>query len=142
MSEAGGGMQDQRWGVFAGIIAGLFFLNRLRKRRKIKKIARVRAQALARREKKGLKEEEARRRARAKARMKADEQAKKATRKEKKKEKKRRKKDRPVIEQLIRFAVLQFAKKAIAQQIKGMEADLGKSKLGSRIAGRAGQAQA
>ena len=142
MGEAVGGTQDQRWGLFAGIVAGLLFLNRLRKRRKIRKIAWVWALAVARRDKKGLKVVEARRKHRARARMKADEKAKKAARKEKKKEKKERKKDRPIIEQLIRFAVLQFAKKAITQQIKGMEVDLGRSKLGSKVVGSAGSAEA
>ncbi len=129
MSETVGGEQNQRWGIFAGMVLGLFLLNRLRKRRKIRKIAKMRARAVSEGEKKSGKKEKARRKARVKARMKAEEKAAKR----RKKERKEKKNDRSLIEQLARFAVLQFAKKIISQQIRDMEISLGKSKLGSKL---------
>ena len=117
MGEASKDKRAPQLGMLAGILAVLLLLRRCRKRRKEKKLLRERVKARARLEEQRRKEEEGRRKARRKA----------------------GKKERTMVEQLVRFAVFQLLKKAISQQIKAMEVDLGKGKLGKKIVGAAEQ---
>ncbi len=117
MDDVGGEKQAQQIGIIIGILAALLILRRLRKRRKMKKMLKARAKARARLEEQRRREEKAR---------------KKPGRKEAKKGKKG-KKERSLVEQLIRFAVFQFLKKVISEQIKQMEVDIGGSKLGKKV---------
>ena len=75
--------------------------------------------------------------AKAKLEKRRREQAKKAKKKPdkklKKKEKKKKKKERSLASQLVRFAVFQIAKKIISEQIKSVEMDLGKGKIGAKV---------
>jgi predicted AAA+ superfamily ATPase len=118
MDEVGGENQVQRMGMLIGILAALFILRRLRKRRKQKKLLKARAKARMKLEEKRRKELVAR---------------KQVVEKTRKKRGKKGKKERSLTEQLIRFAVFQFMKKLISQQIKQMEMDMGSSKLGKKI---------
>lgn len=111
MNGSEGERQAQKVGALLGGVVALIVLRRLRKRRKAKKLLKQRAKARARLEKRRRKERETAR-----------------------KEKGRKgEKERSMLQQLVRFAIFQFLKKLIMQQIKQMEVDLGKGKLGKRI---------
>lgn len=113
--------QAQKWGMVAAVLAALFILHRWRQKRKVKKILKARAKVRAQAE-----------RARRKA---------KGAEKEKKRGKKGKKgKERSLLEQLIRFAIFQLMKKVISEQIKQMEVDLSKGKLGKKLVEAAEQA--
>jgi LPXTG-motif cell wall-anchored protein len=114
MNEAFGEDKQPNWGIIAGVMAGLFLLWRLRKRRKRKKLLKARAKLEKKRREQGKKTR------------------KKPEKKLKKKEKKV-KKERSLVSQLVRFAVFQIAKKAISEQIKNVEMDLGKGKIGAKV---------
>jgi hypothetical protein len=101
--------QLQKWGLVAGGLAVLFFLNRWRQKRKVKKILKARARLKAWQEK----EREEKKKGRAARRGK--------------------KKERSMVQQLVRFAVFQFLKKIISEQIKQMEVELGKGRLGKKL---------
>jgi|YNPNPStandDraft_1061719.scaffolds.fasta_scaffold182767_1 hypothetical protein len=110
--------QAQKWGMIAAGLAVLLLFHRWRQRRKVKKILKARAKVRDQAEK-------ARRKAKA---------AEKARGREKKKGKKGKKgKERSLLEQLIRFAVFQFLKKVISEQIRQMEVDLSRGKLGRKL---------
>lgn len=117
MDDVGGKKQAQQIGMIIGILAAFLILRRLRKRRKEKKLIKARAKARVRLQEQRRKEEEAG----SKTRKKAAKKGKKG------------KKERSLVEQLIRFAVFQFLKKVISEQIKRMEVDLGGSKLGKKV---------
>lgn len=108
--------QLQKWGLVAGGLAALFLLNRWRQKRKVKKILKARAKLKARQEK----ERKEKKRGRAARRAK--------------------KKERSMVQQLVRFAVFQFLKKVISEQIRQMEVELGKGKLGKKLVEVAEQA--
>lgn len=108
--------QLQKWGMVAGGLVVLLLLNRWRQKRKVKKILKARAKLKAQQEKE--------RREKTKGRT-----AKRA-----------RKKERSMFQQLVRFAVFQFLKKVISEQIKQMEVELGKGKLGKKLVEAAEQA--
>lgn len=112
MDEAGMEKQAQRWGMIAGALVALFLLHRWRQRRKVKKILKARAKVRAR-------EEEA--------------QRKEARGRAAKRRGKKKGKERSLVEQLVRFALFQFLKKVISEQIKQMEIELGKGKLGKKL---------
>lgn len=114
--EAEAQKQLQKWGLVAGGLAFLFLLNRWRQKRKVKKILKARARLRARQERE-LKEKKRGRAA-----------------------KKAKKKERSMLQQLVRFAVFQFLKKIISEQIKQMEVELGKGKLGKKLVEAAEQA--
>ncbi|MDI6873312.1 MAG: hypothetical protein QME84_03390, partial [Actinomycetota bacterium] len=109
MEEAEVQKQLQKWGLVAGGLAALFLLNRWRQKRKVKKILKARAKLKARQEK----ERKEKKRGRAARRAK--------------------KKERSMVQQLVRFAVFQFLKKVISEQIRQMEVELGKGKLGKKL---------
>lgn len=111
MAETTAEKPAQKWGLIAGGLVALFLLNRWRQKRKVKKIleARAKASALA---------EKAKRKEGAKVRGKRGKKGK----------------ERSMVEQLLRFAVFQFMKKVISEQIKQMEVDLAKGKLGKKLA--------
>lgn len=115
MNDAFGEKQQPNWGIIAGAVVGLFLLWKLRRRRKRKKILKARAKI----EKKRREQEK-------KAK-------KKPEKKLKKKEKKKVKKERSLVSQLVRFAVFQIAKKVISEQIKNMEVDLSKGRIGAKV---------
>lgn len=121
MSGSGSGAQDQRLVGIAGALVGLFLLNKLRKRRKAKKAAKLLERARISLEEQRRKEELARRKARVKARMKAGE-----------KEGGKDRKKRSIPQELARFTILLVMKKVISGQIEHME--IGGSKLGAKIA--------
>ncbi len=116
MEEAEVQKQLQKWGMVAGGLAVLLLLNRWRQKRKVEKILKARAKLKAQQEKER----------KAKAKGKAA--------------KRSRKKERSMLQQLVRFAVFQFLKKVISEQIKQMEVELGKGKLGRRLVEAAEQA--
>ncbi|WP_458011351.1 hypothetical protein [Candidatus Solincola sp.] len=116
MEEAEVQKQLQKWGLVAGGLAALFLLNRWRQKRKVKKILKARAKLKARQEK----ERKEKKRGRAARRAK--------------------KKERSMVQQLVRFAVFQFLKKVISEQIRQMEVELGKGKLGKKLVEVAEQA--
>jgi hypothetical protein len=118
MKEAVGEGQEQRWGIFAGILVTLYVLNKLRKRRKMKKLLRMRARAKARTDKTRKKAADAR----------AKEVAKKLPKKKGKKKKSEARK-------LLNFVVFQILKKVISKQLKQMEFDLSQNKLGKKLVG-------
>ncbi len=126
MNGVGDEMQKQRWGVFAGILLGLFFLHKLRKRRKIKKILKNRAKVRAKMDKGRKKDVKSKAKTMAKTKVAA--QAKPS-----KKAKKKAKKDKTVAQQLISFTILTLMKKIISQQIKQIEPGLSKAKLGKTV---------
>ncbi|MBC7247666.1 MAG: hypothetical protein H5T73_07795 [Actinobacteria bacterium] len=107
--------QAQKWGMIAAGLAVLLLFHRWRQKRKVKKILKARAKVRDQAEK-------ARRKAKG---------AEKAKGREKKKSKKG--KERSLLEQLIRFAVFQLMKKVISEQIKQMEVDLSRGKLGKKL---------
>ena len=117
MNGAGGEKQAQKVGALLGAVAALFVLRRLRKRRKAKRLAKRREKARAKLAEQRRKEQKAARKGGGKEKKGAEE--------------------RSMFRQLVRFAVFQFLKKLIMQQIKQMEVDLGKGKLGKRIVGTA-----
>ncbi len=109
MAEEAEVQKQLQWlGMAAGGLAVLFLLNRWRQKRKVKKILRARARLKARQDKE------------------RKEKRGKAARRAKKKE-------RSMFQQLVRFAVFQFLKKVISEQIKQMEVELGKGKLGKKL---------
>jgi|GEM_PF-2403163 len=119
MEEAGTRDQAVKLGLAAGGLFALVLLRRWMRRRKIKKILKARARMKARLEKSRAKEakaEKGRRRAGKKGR------------------------ERSMAEQLIRFAVFQFLKKIISEQIKQTQLDLGKGRLGKKLVGAPGEA--
>jgi len=118
MNEAFGEKPQPNWGVIAGVLAGLFLLWRLRKRRKKKKLLKAKAKVERRR-----REQE----------KKAKKKPEKKLKKKDKKQKKKAKKERSLVSQLVRFAVFQLAKKVISEQIKNVEVDLGKGKIGAKV---------
>lgn len=113
MEEAGTRDQAVKWGLAAGGFFALILLRRWMRRRKIKKILKARARMKERLEK---------------ARAKEAKPAKGGRGKKKAKE-------RSMAEQLVRFAVFQFLKKVISEQIKQAQIDLGKGRLGKRLVG-------
>ncbi len=113
MNGPEGEKQAQKVGALLGAMAALIILRRLRKRRKAKKLLKQRAKAKAKLAERRKKEQEASRRRKGRKGDKG--------------------KERSMLQQLVRFAVFQFLKKLITQQIKQMEVDLGKGKLGKRI---------
>lgn len=113
MNGPEGEKQAQKAGMLIGALAAIIILRRLRKRRKAKKLLKRRAKAKAKLAERRKKEQEAARRRRGRKGGKG--------------------RERSMLEQLVRFAVFQFLKKLITQQIKQMETDLGKGKLGKRI---------
>ena len=118
MNEAFGEKPQPNWGVIAGVLAGLFLLWRLRKRRKKKKLLKAKAKVERRR-----REQE----------KKAKKKPEKKLKKKDKKQKKKAKKERSLVSQLVRFAIFQLAKKVISEQIKNVEVDLGKGKIGAKV---------
>ncbi|MDI6830803.1 MAG: hypothetical protein QME88_05655 [Actinomycetota bacterium] len=115
MNGPEGEKQAQKVGALLGAVAALVILRRLRKRRKAKKLLKQRAKARARLAEQRRKEQEAARKGKGrKGREKGG-------------------RERSMVQQLVRFAVFQFLKKLIMQQIKQMEVDLGKGRLGKRI---------
>lgn len=112
MAETTAEKPAQKWGLIAGGLVALFLLNRWRQKRKVKKILKARAKVSAQAEKVKRKEG-------AKVRGKRGE---------------KKGKERSMVEQLLRFAVFQFMKKVISEQIKQMEVDLAKGKLGKKLA--------
>jgi hypothetical protein len=113
---SGGSEAAAEVGVGRGGLAALFLLNRWRQKRKVKKILKARAKLKARQEK----ERKEKKRGRAARRAK--------------------KKERSMVQQLVRFAVFQFLKKVISEQIRQMEVELGKGKLGKKLVEVAEQA--
>ncbi len=113
MNGPEGEKQAQKVGALLGAVAALIILRRLRKRRKAKKLLKKRAKAKARLAEQRKKEQAAARKGKGR--------------------KGGKDKERSMLQQLVRFAVFQFLKKLITQQIKQMEVDLGKGKLGKRI---------
>lgn len=108
--EAGAEKQVQKWGMIAGGLAALFLLHRWRQKRRIKKILNARAKLKAHEEKERREAE----------RGKGKKRGKKG-------------KERSMLQQLVRFAVFQLLKKVISEQIKQMEIELGKGKLGKKL---------
>ncbi len=115
MNGPEGEKQAQKVGALLGAVAALVILRRLRKRRKAKKLLKQRAKARARLAEQRRKEQEAARKGKGR------------------KGREKGAKERSMVQQLVRFAVFQFLKKLITQQIKQMEVDLGKGRLGKRI---------
>ncbi len=122
MGETSAEKQAQKWGLIAGILVALFLLNRWRQNRKVKKILKAKAKVSAQAEK-------------MRGKAKPAEEGKGRGKRGKKKGK-----ERSIIEQLLRFAIFQFMKKVISEQIKQMEVDLSKSKVGKKLAGAAEEA--
>jgi FtsZ-interacting cell division protein ZipA len=112
----------QAWAAVAAALAGFLLIRKWRKRRQRKKVEKI----LKKREKARLKEKR-------KTKEKAISDARKRRKEAVRKAKKKAAKERSMLQQLVRFAVFQLLKKMISEQIKGIEMDLGKSRLGERL---------
>ncbi|OFW57270.1 MAG: hypothetical protein A2V52_07690 [Actinobacteria bacterium RBG_19FT_COMBO_54_7] len=113
MDDAGDVMQNKRWAIFAGAIAALYFLNKLRKRRKMKKMIEGRLKARI--------EEQREKSVSGKMQRRLVEESKTS-----KKSRRKRKKERSMLSTIMRAVVFQLVKKIITDQIN--QADMGRLK--------------
>ncbi len=111
MEETAAEKLSQKWWLVAGGLAVLLLLHRWRQKRKVEKLLKARAKMRARAEK-------------------ARPEVKGAG---KRKRGKKKGKDRSLAEQLLRFAAFQLMKKIISEQIKQMEVDLGRGRIGKKL---------
>ena len=125
-------VQQYNWPAtlaFLGGLAVLFLWRRLRRRKRLEKMVRE-AQRRSEARRKG---EKAGKRKRVKPRPTGRKAARRG-----KKERERA----SMLSQLVRFAVFQFLKKLISQQINRIELDLQKSPLGARLTASTGAGKA
>lgn len=121
--DGSGNMQNQRWAVAAGILALFYILNKLRGRRKMKKMVEERLKARM---------EEAREKSvSGRVRRRLVEETK-----SRKKSRKKGKQERSMLRTLIRAVAFQLAKKIISEQINRAEIGLKGLKAGKKAEAR------
>jgi hypothetical protein len=123
-----GNLQNQRWAVAAGVIALLYFLNKMRKRRKMKKIIeeRLKARMEAEREKSVS--------GKVKRRLVAETKGRKRG--------KKAKKEKSMMRSIVRAVLFQLAKKMIMEQLGQAEFGIKGLKPGKKRAHEAAETSA
>ena len=129
MDETGDFMQNQRWMIVAGGLVALFCLNKLRKRRKMKKMIEERLKARM--------EEQREKSVKGKVRRRLVEESK-----TRKKGRKKGKKQKSMLSTVIKAVIFQVARKIITDQINQADIGLKGLKLGKKQAEEAPQPSA
>jgi hypothetical protein len=123
-----GNMQNQRWAMLGGILALLFILNKVRQRRKMKKMIEKRLQARI--------EEKREKSISGKVRRRLVEETKAG------KKGRKGKKDKSMLKNLIKAVLFQLAKKMIMEQLNQAETGIKGFQRGKKRAHEAAEVEA